>query len=111
MKLLLDFNLSPKLVAMLSDIFPESAHVFTIGMLGETPDPVIWEYAKQHGYSVLSADSDFVELANRRGAPPKLVSLAKMAYRTREAAELIRRNAVRMAEFDKSDDAVLILRR
>jgi predicted nuclease of predicted toxin-antitoxin system len=110
-KLLLDFNLSPKLVAMLSDIFPESGHVFTLGLLGETPDPAIWEYAKQHGYSVLSADSDFVELANRLGPPPKLVYLAKMAYLTREAAELIRRNAVRIAEFNKSDDALLILRR
>jgi predicted nuclease of predicted toxin-antitoxin system len=87
------------------------AHVFTLGMLGETPDPAIWEYAKQHGYSILSADSDFVELANQRGAPPKVVHLARMAYRTREAAELIRRNAVRIAEFDNSDDAALILRR
>jgi predicted nuclease of predicted toxin-antitoxin system len=72
---------------------------------------VIWEYAKQHGYSLLSADRDFVELANRLGAPPKLVYLAKMAYRTREAAELIQRNAVRIAEFDKSGEAVLVLRR
>jgi len=72
-KLLLDVNLSPKLVAMLADIFPESGHVFTLGMLGETPDRVIWEYAKQHGYALLSADRDFVALANRRGAPPELV--------------------------------------
>jgi len=110
-KFLLDFNLSPKLVAMISDLFPQAAHVFTVGMIGETPDPVIWEYAKQNGYSVLSADGDFLELSDRLGAPPKLVYLAKMAYRTREAAELIRRNAVRIAEFSKSDDAVLILRR
>ena len=49
MKLLFDENLSPRLVPALSDLFPESAHVDRLG-LGSKPDPVIWEYAKTHGY-------------------------------------------------------------
>ena len=32
MKLLFDENLSPQLVAVLSDIFPDSAHVDRLGM-------------------------------------------------------------------------------
>ena len=40
MKLLFDENLSPQLVAALSDIFPESAHVDRLGMGGES-DSVI----------------------------------------------------------------------
>jgi len=53
MKLLFDENLSPRLVTALSDLFPESAHVDRLG-LGSEPDPVIWEYAKTHGYILVS---------------------------------------------------------
>jgi predicted nuclease of predicted toxin-antitoxin system len=36
-KLLLDENLSPRLVALLSDVYPDSQHVEDVG-LGETDD-------------------------------------------------------------------------
>jgi predicted nuclease of predicted toxin-antitoxin system len=32
MKLLFDHNLSPRLVNQLADLFPESAHLYTVGM-------------------------------------------------------------------------------
>lgn len=32
MKLLFDQNLSPRLVSLLSDLYPHSNHVFTLGM-------------------------------------------------------------------------------
>lgn len=50
MKLLFDENLSPKLVANLSDVFPDSAHVSRLG-LGSASDREVWEYARQHGYT------------------------------------------------------------
>ena len=77
MTLLFDENLSPRLVPALADLFPESAHVDLLGMGGE-PDPVIWEYAKRHGYILVSKDSDFHERSLLYGRPPKVVWIGFM---------------------------------
>ena len=48
MKLLLDENLSHKLVRILEDLFPYSIHVRDVG-LKAADDPLVWEYAKDNG--------------------------------------------------------------
>ena len=58
MKLLFDENLSPRLVEALADIYPGSSHVHTCG-LGSAADEAIWEYAKDHSFTIVSKDSDF----------------------------------------------------
>lgn len=110
MKILLDFNLSPKLVRLLADLFPQILHIRTAGFQGETPDETIWEYAKENGFVILSCDFDFVDLSQRYGHPPKVIRLESMNYRTRAAADLIRSNAVLIAEFEHNDSGVLVLR-
>ncbi|MDQ2842568.1 MAG: DUF5615 family PIN-like protein [Acidobacteriota bacterium] len=82
MRLLLDFNLSPKLVPLLADLFPKALHVRNAGIAGNAPDEIIWRYAKENGFAILTCDSDFVELANRHGPPPKVMPLESMNYRT-----------------------------
>lgn len=44
MKLLFDQNLSPRLVDLIYDIFPNSTHVYKIG-LDKADDPEVWEYS------------------------------------------------------------------
>ena len=85
MKLLFDANLSPKLVGRLAELFPDSAHVFQTGLARFTPDKVIWEYAGDHGFVLVTADADFIDLAAVRGAPPKVVRLEYCNYRTSQA--------------------------
>ena len=58
MKLLLDENLSHRLVSRLARTFPGTAHVDAVGLRGE-PDAAIWEYAAQHEFVVVSKDDDF----------------------------------------------------
>lgn len=72
MKLLLDENLSPRLIKQLSDLYPGSAHVQQCG-LGSTADGAIWEYAKSNGFTIVSKDSDFEERSILSGSPPKLI--------------------------------------
>ena len=48
MKLLLDQNLSPRLVARLADLFPDSQHVSYVG-LDRASDRAVWDYARDHG--------------------------------------------------------------
>jgi predicted nuclease of predicted toxin-antitoxin system len=51
MKLLLDQNLSHRLVKHLDERFPGSVQVSFLGM-GEATDEEIWEYAREKGYVI-----------------------------------------------------------
>jgi hypothetical protein len=75
LKLLVDENLPPRLVHDLADLFPDSTHVSSVG-LGSTPDAIIWEYAKTHGFTFLTKDKDFANLSFAWGAPPQVISAA-----------------------------------
>ena len=111
MKLLLDENLSRRLVPRIADLFADSAHVESLGLL-QVSDKVIWEYAKSNSFAILTADVDFYELATPLGPPPKVIWLCGCNYRTAVVEGLIRGQAIRIAEFlEDSDRAVLILRR
>jgi predicted nuclease of predicted toxin-antitoxin system len=109
-KLLLDENLSRRLVPRISDLFPNSSHVIAEG-LHQAPDSTIWKFAQANNFTLVSADADFYELATTLGPPPKVIWLRGCDYPTTVAEELIRRNAIRIAEFfHDREQAVLILR-
>jgi predicted nuclease of predicted toxin-antitoxin system len=82
LKLLFDANLSPKLVSRLAGLFPDSVHVFDTGLAHFTSDDAIWEYARSNGFVIVTADSDFLDLVELRGTPPKIVRLENCNYRT-----------------------------
>ena len=62
MKLLLDENLSRRLVPLLQQEFPGTTQVTLLG-LESASDQVIWLRAKQDGYVVVTRDADFQELS------------------------------------------------
>jgi predicted nuclease of predicted toxin-antitoxin system len=110
-KLLLDENLSRRLAPRIADLFPDSAHLATVGLL-QSPDNAVWVYAKANGFSIVTADADFYELATTLGPPPKVIWLRGCDYPTAVAEELIRSQAIRIADFlNETDRAVLILKR
>ena len=110
MKLLFDANLSPKLVGLLAELFPDSAHVFETGLARFTSDETIWEYARENRFTIVTADFDFIGLAASRGTPPKVVHLESCNYRTSRVAALLRRHAISIAELEQSPRATLIIR-
>jgi predicted nuclease of predicted toxin-antitoxin system len=54
----MDENLSPRLIASISDLYPCSAHVEECGLVN-TPDDKVWEYAREKGFAIVTKDSDF----------------------------------------------------
>lgn len=74
MKLLFDQNLSHKLVQRVTSLFPDSSHVYKIG-LQKTDDSVIWNYARKQGFTLVTQDADFFELSLLNGIPPKIIWL------------------------------------
>jgi hypothetical protein len=52
-KLLLDENLSPRLVRLIDDLFAGSVHVRSVGFK-QTLDREIWEFARFNGFAILT---------------------------------------------------------
>jgi predicted nuclease of predicted toxin-antitoxin system len=74
-KLLLDENLSRRLVPALQTRFPGSSQVALLGLERAT-DAQICEHAAQHGFVICSKDDDFQRLVAARGYNPRLIHLA-----------------------------------
>ena len=76
MKLLLDANVSLRLVSMVKEHFGECVHVDDISELDfPAKDTKIWQYAKNNGYTIVTRDNDFNDLLAIRGFPPKIIWL------------------------------------
>jgi len=105
--LLLDENLSPRLVQRLSSLFPGLIHVRDAG-LSQASDETIWDWARRNGYTVLTTDADFVALSQRLGWPPKVIHLEQCDFPFRVIEKLLRQYAVRISEFDKDAGAGLL---
>ena len=74
MKLLLDENLSRRLVPLLLTAYPESTQIALLKLETST-DREIWEYARKNDFTIVTRDSDFHELGTLYGAPPKVIWL------------------------------------
>jgi predicted nuclease of predicted toxin-antitoxin system len=57
-KLLLDENLSDRIIPQILDLHPGSAHVKAVNLV-QADDGEIWEFARRHGFTIVSKDSDF----------------------------------------------------
>lgn len=74
MKLLLDENLSRRLIPFLLNDYPGSAQVALLGM-EQADDRDIWEYAREQGFVIVTRDSDYFDLSTILGPPPKIIWL------------------------------------
>ena len=89
MKLLFDENLSPALPRRIADLFPNSVHGRDVGMKA-TDDPIVWDYAKDNDFMIVSKDADMHDLSLVFGNPPKVVWLRLGNCSTRQVEELLR---------------------
>lgn len=109
MRLLLDQNLSRRLVEALAADFPDSTHVVECGLDAAT-DREVWDFAGQRGYVITSKDSDFRQFAFLHGAPPKVIWIRTGNVTTRSIADLLQANKNRIEAFATSpEEALLVL--
>jgi predicted nuclease of predicted toxin-antitoxin system len=92
-KLLLDQNLSPRLVRRLYDIYPDSAHVSQLG-LDRADDAEIWAFAQKNSFTIVSKDTDFNDLGTLRGFPPKIIWLRRGNCSTNDIGEILRKHEI-----------------
>jgi predicted nuclease of predicted toxin-antitoxin system len=105
--LLLDENLSPRLVAKLESDFPGIAHVSQFNMRG-MPDIEVWRFAGEHGYCIVSRDSDFNQLAFLNDPPPQVIWLRLGDLTTGEVADQLRRHKEAIQAFLGQDDQTVL---
>lgn len=117
MKLLFDENLSPRLVALLADLFPGSEHVRDIAVPpsiaphpsgSSASDSAIWAYARSRDLVFISRDADFRQRSLVLGAPPKVIALLVGNCSTATLATIIRDSADLIARFDADPAATFL---
>lgn len=74
MKLLVDENISHRILPIIEEFYPGSDHVKNIGT-SPVSDRFIWQYAQNHDYVIVTYDEDFYEWQQLRGYPPHIVWL------------------------------------
>ena len=89
MKLLIDANLSWRLVDLLRSEFTEITHVIHTGLAENAADTTIWNHAHQNNYSILTNDDDFFLLSLSKGFPPKIILLRTGNQSTKYIAEVL----------------------
>lgn len=108
MKLLFDENLSPASVKYLAKEYPGSKHVRDVGLKGAS-DRRIWDYAGEHGFVIVSKDSDFRDLGIVEGLPPKVVWLDVGNAGANAIANLLGEQRKRLERFDQMERAALLI--
>jgi predicted nuclease of predicted toxin-antitoxin system len=109
-KLLLDENLSDRIIHRIIDLYPDSNHVKNLA-LTNTDDSVIWEYAKANDFLIVSKDSDFHQRSLLYGHPPKFIYLRIGNSSTSTIIQILRGNFEIIIQFWNSEvESVLVLK-
>lgn len=109
MKLLLDENLSDRIINRIVDLYPDSTHVKTLG-LTNTDDAVIWEYAKANDFVIVSKDSDFYQRSLLYGHPPKFIYLRIGNSPTSKIVQVLRDQFDTISQFcNSATESILVL--
>lgn len=104
---LIDNNLSPKIAEKITTSFPGSKHVYDIG-LDQASDEEVFNYAKNHNFSILTKDADFYHLLNKRGYPPKVVWIRSGNVTTNYIIALLLNNDAAIKNFLSSSSAGIL---
>ena len=108
MKLLFDQNLSPGLVDLLAETYPGSSHVQTAG-LDRASDDAVWQYALEHGFTVVTKDSDFQERGQVTGSAAKVIWIRRGNCSTEQVAAMLMKHASGVATLEQDPHATFLI--
>ena len=88
MRLLFDQNISFRVVNSIINVFPNSSQVRLLGLENAT-DNIIWKFAKDHNFTIVTFDADFADIVNIKGHPPKIIWLRTGNLTTKAITKLL----------------------
>nr|WP_315238089.1 DUF5615 family PIN-like protein [uncultured Flavobacterium sp.] len=108
MKLLLDANISWRIIKLIENDFPNSFHSKDIKVNQPAKDIEIWEFARKNNYTILTHDDDFEKLLLLRGIPPKVIILKTFNQNTKQIAELLISKKEIIESFVSNNDLMIL---
>ncbi len=108
MKLLLDQNLSFRMLKNLQEFFPGSKHVKDFGLTGDN-DEDIWNFSAKNSFIIVSKDDDFLYRSFLRGHPPKTIHIQCGNSSTEVILNMILKNYSVIAGFSEHEEESLLI--
>lgn len=108
MKLLLDANLSWRLTVKLKSHFEDCLHVDRIGLNTPVSDGEIWDYALSNQLIIVTNDDDFLNFANVKGFPPKVILFRTGNQSNQYIEELLVKHKTDIQSLSESEDYGLL---
>lgn len=103
MKILVDQNISFRIIRRIAGHFPEAAHVKSLDLI-DADDPEIFRFARQQGFdAVLTQDDDFLKILLQQGPPPKIIWLRTGNCSTEHLASVVLSNSAVIQNFLAQD--------
>ena len=84
------------------------AHVGSLGLANAT-DRIVWDFAGAQGFTIVTKDSDFNQLALLLGPPPKVVWIQLGNCTTSDIEGLLVSRQPDLVAFHADDDASLLI--
>ena len=107
MKLLVDQNISHRLLPLISDTFKDIHHIRNLG-LTDANDHDIFMFARENQFdAVVTIDDDFIRLLHLFSIPPKVIWIRTGNCSTSALAELLISKVKSLEEFLLSQQYVL----
>ena len=103
MKLLLDQNISYRLVKELESRFPGTQQFKRLG-LNNTSDREIWAYARKENYVLIPFDSDFYDFSIAFGHPPKVIWLKFSNQASQNVLNILLSKAEQIEDFNNNNE-------
>ena len=77
--------------------------------MGSADDDKVWQYARQHAFTLVSKDSDFHEKSLLRGYPPKIIWIRRGNCTTRQIETLLRNMAEHITDMINDPEAAYLI--
>ena len=108
MKILLDANLSWRLIKKLSPYFDEVLHSSNLPYNQPIKDLEIWDFTKKEKFNSITQDDDFEKILFLKGAPPKIIFLKTFNSNTQTLADILISNIDNIKTFHNSNSDQLL---
>ena len=71
-------------------------------------DAEVWDYAAEHGYTIVSKDADFHQRSLLHGPPPRVIWIRQGNCSVLDTAELLRERFIAIERFHLTRDAAFL---
>lgn len=93
---------------MLDDLYPDSEHVYHLGM-DLASDRMIWDYALENKFIIVTKDADFGDLSVLLGFPPKVIWIRSGNCATAVIENILRKHFSDIENFEANNELGLFV--